>query len=195
LAGIYLPQATDAAYGMYAVVQTSVEPLALAGSLRKSVQSLDAGVPVDEIDTLANRVHESMLSRRLALWMYGIPALIAAILAFIGIYSVMSYAVSQQTQEIGIRMALGAQRPEVVRMVIGHALRLVLIGLVPGFLGFLALMRVLAIMQSMLYNVGSADPLILACVPLLLGAAAVLACYYPARKAAKIDPMAALRSE
>jgi ABC-type antimicrobial peptide transport system permease subunit len=128
-------------------------------------------------------------------WMYGIPALVAAILAFAGIYGVTSYAVSQRTQEIGIRMALGARVPDVTRMVVGQGLRLVIIGLAIGSLGAIALGRVLASMEFMLYNVGPADPLTLAGVPVLLTAASVLASYLPARKAAKVDPMTALRCE
>jgi predicted permease len=195
MSGIYLLQATDAAFSMYAVVHTSIEPLALVSGLRKSVQSLDVGIPVNEIDTLDNHVHKTMLSRRLALWMYGIPALVAVILVFAGIYGVTSYAVSQRTQEIGIRMALGAQRPEVLSMVVGHALKLVLTGLVLGLLGAFALGRILASMQTMIRDVSSYDPLTIACVSLFLTATAILACLNPARKAIKVDPIAALRHE
>jgi predicted permease len=192
---IYLPRVTDAAYGMCVVVRTSGDPLSLVPVIRASMRSIDPGLPIEDIQTLAQRVYESMSGRRLALWMYGIPALVAAILAFAGIYGVTSYAVSQRTQEIGIRMALGARVPDVTRMVIGQGLRLVLIGLGIGLLGAIALGQVLASMEFMLYDVGPTDPLTLAGVPLLLTAAAVFACYLPARKAARIDPMAALRCE
>jgi predicted permease len=193
--GIYLPRVTDAAFAMWGVVQTSGDPLSLVPAIRAAVQSVDPGVPVEQVQTMSERVRESMSSRRLTVWMYGIPALVAAILAFAGIYGVTSYAVSQRTQEIGIRMAMGATVPDVTRMVIGQGLRLVLIGLAIGLLGAIALGRVLASMEFMLYNVGPTDPLTLAGVPVLLTAASVLASYLPARKAAKVDPMTALRCE
>ncbi len=192
---VYLPRVTDAAFGMGVVVRTSGDPLSLVPVIRASMQSIDPGLPIEDIRTLSQRVYESMSYRRLLLWIYGIPALVAALLAFAGLYGVTSYAVSQRTQEIGIRMALGARVPEVTRMVIGQGLRLVLIGLAVGLLGAIALGRVLASMEFMLYNVGPTDPLTLACVPLLLTAVAMLACYVPARKAAKVDPIAALRCD
>jgi putative ABC transport system permease protein len=192
---IYLPRVTDAAYGMCVVVQTSGDPLSLVPAIRASMQSIDPGLPIEDIYTLAERVYESMSGRRLALWMYGIPALVAAILAFAGIYGVTSYAVSQRTQEIGIRMALGARVPDVTTMVVGQGLRLVVIGLAIGLLGAIALGRVLASMEFMLYDVGPADPLTFAGVPVLLMITSMLACYIPARKAAKVDPMTALRCE
>lgn len=127
--------------------------------------------------------------------MYGIPALIAAVLAFAGVYGITSYAVSQRTQEIGIRIALGARRPDVLNMVLSRGVRLVLVGLIPGLLGALALGRVLESMEFMLYDVGCTDLLTLVGVPAFLTAAAILACCIPAYRAMRIDPMAALRCE
>jgi predicted permease len=193
--GVYLPRVTDAAFAMWGVVQTSGDPLSLVPAIRSAVRSVDPGVPVEEIQTMSERVRESMSGRRLALWMYGIPALVAAILAFAGIYGVTSFAVSQRTQEIGIRMALGARVPDVVRMVVRQGLRVALVGLAVGSLGAILLGRVLASMGFMLYDVGPADPVTLACVPLLLTAVSTLASYLPARKAARVDPMTALRCE
>ena len=129
------------------------------------------------------------------LWIYGIPALIAAVLAFAGVYGVTSYAVSQRTQEIGIRIALGARKADVMNMVLGRGVRLVLVGLVPGVLGALALGRVLESMQFMLHGVGCTDLLTLVGVPAFLTAAAVFACCIPAYRAMRIDPMVALRCE
>lgn len=192
---VYLPRVTDAAFGMGVVVQTPGDPLSLVPVIRASLQSIDPGMPIEDVRTLSKRVYDSMSTRRLILWLYGIPALTAAILAFAGLYGVTSYAVSRRTQEIGIRMALGARVPDVTRMVIGQGLRLVLAGLAVGMLGAIALGRVLASMGFMLYNVEPTDPLTLVCVPLLLTGTALLACYVPARKAARVDPMTALRCE
>jgi len=193
--GIYLPRVTDAAFGMNAVVQVAGDPMSLVPAIRSAVRSIDPGVPVEKIQTMSDRVKESMSARRLALWLYGLPAAVAALLALSGIYGVTSYAVSQRTQEIGIRMALGASVPDVLKSVIVDGLRLVLIGMGIGFVGALAFGRVLASMQYMLYDVRPTDPVNLVGVLFLLIGATVLACYLPARRAAKIDPMEALRYE
>jgi putative ABC transport system permease protein len=193
--GIYLPRITDAAFGMRGVVHTSSDPMSLVPAIRAAVYSIDSGVPVEEIQTMSERINESMSGRRLALWLYGVPALIAAVLALTGIYGVTSYAVSRRTQEIGIRMALGASMAGVLITVVGQGLRLVLIGMGIGLIGALALGRVLGSMQYMLYEVSPTDPVTLGGVLFLLLGAAFMACYIPARRAAKIDPMEALRYE
>jgi predicted permease len=193
--GIYLPRVTDAAFGMCGIVQTSGDPLSVVPSIRAVIQSVDPGVPIENVQTMSQRVHESTSGRRLALWLYGLPALVAGILAFAGIYGVTSYAVSQRTREIGIRAALGATRCDVLRMVIGQGARLILVGLGIGLVGAFVLGRVLANMQDMLCDVSPSDPLTFIGVCGLLGAAAVLACYLPARRAARTDPIVALRYE
>lgn len=192
---IYEPSLTDPAYGNIAVVQSKADPRSLVSAIQAVIRSIDVGVAIENVSTLAQRVHESMSGHRLLLWMYGIPALIATLLAFVGLYGVTTHAVSQRTQEIGIRMALGARVPDVTRMVMGQGLRLVVVGLAVGLLGGVGLGRVLESMESALYRVGFADPLSFASVAALLVAVAALACYLPARKAAKVDPLVALRSE
>ena len=169
--------------------------MSLVPMIRATVGSIDSGVPVENIQTMSARVDESMSGRRLALWLYGIPAAIATALALTGIYGVTSYAVSRRTQEIGIRMALGASATGVLKTVVGQGLRLVLIGGGIGLAGAFALGRVLGSVQHMLHNVNPTDPVTLGGALLLLLGSALVACYIPARRAARIDPMEALRYE
>lgn len=150
---------------------------------------------MEKIQTMSERVHDSMSARHLALWLYGVPAVIAGLLAFAGIYGVTSYVVSQRTQEIGIRMALGARVQDVLTMVFRQGLRFILIGLALGLIGGVILGRVLASLPQMLYGVSPSDPATFLAVTFLLTTAALAACYLPARRAARIDPMAALRHE
>jgi predicted permease len=191
--GVYLPRITDAAFAMYGVVQTLGDPLYLVPAIRGSVHSIDSGLPVDQVRTMSDRVQESMRVRRLNLWLYCVPAVTAAIMAFAGIYGVMSYAVSQRTQEIGVRMALGARTPDVVRMVVGQGLWLILIGLGIGIVGAFVLSHLLASIPNMLYSVDPVDPLTFIGLPLVLATVALTACYLPARRAARVDPISALR--
>lgn len=193
--GIYLPRVTDAAFGMTGVVQTSGDPLLLVPSIRAVVYSIDSGVPVEEVQTMSERVDESMSGRRLALWLFGVPAVIAVVLALTGVYGITSYAVSRRTQEIGIHLALGASTGGVVRTVVEQGLRLVMIGMGIGLVGAFVLGRVLGSIQDILYNVNPADPITLGSVFFLLIGTTLIACYIPARRAAKIDPMTALRCE
>ncbi|UCD48666.1 MAG: ABC transporter permease [Phycisphaerales bacterium] len=193
--GVYLPRVTDAAFGMYAVIRTTGDPLALVPAVRGIVRSQDSGVPIENVQSMSERVQESTWPRRLALWLYGLPAVVAGILAFAGIYGVTSYAVSQRTQEIGIRVALGAGMPNVLLMVISQGLRLALIGLAVGGLGGFALSRLLASIPGMLHDVSPTDPATFLLVMFLLAGATLAASYLPARRATKIDPMVALRYE
>jgi predicted permease len=195
LPGVYVPRVTDAAFAMWGVVQTPGDPLSLVPAIRAALQSVDPGVPMEKIQTMSERVHDSMSARHLALWLYGVPAVIAGLLAFAGIYGVTSYVVSQRTQEIGIRMALGARVQDVLTMVFRQGLRFILIGLALGLIGGVILGRVLASLPQMLYGVSPSDPATFLAVTFLLTTAALAACYLPARRAARIDPMAALRHE
>jgi putative ABC transport system permease protein len=140
-------------------------------------------------------VSESMSSQRFPLILLGTFAGLALLLASIGIYGVISYSVTQRVHEIGIRLALGAEGRDVFRMVVGHGLRLALAGLAIGTTGALILTRLLPSFSRLLYGVGASDPATFVTIAVVLTAAAVLACYIPARRATRVDPMVALRYE
>jgi predicted permease len=192
---VYLPSNSAASFGMFGIVRTSGDPLSLMASIREVVRAADPGVPLQSIRTMAQRIDDALWIRRLSAWLFGIPAAAAALMAFAGIYGVISYSVSRRIQEIGVRMALGASRPDVIRMVIEQALRLIVVGLVFGVVGGFILSRLLARLPGMLYHVSPNDPVTLLGVAVLLTAVALVACYLPARRAAKTDPMTALRYE
>jgi putative ABC transport system permease protein len=164
----------------------------LLAAVRTEVQGLDPNLPVHDLRPMAQVVAESLGSRRMTLSLIGLFAGLALILAAIGIYGVISYSVTQRTHEIGIRMALGAQRSDVFRMVVGHSLGLTLIGVAVGLAASLALTR---LFSTMLFGITATDPVTLGGMALLLGLVAYFASYMPARRAMRIDPMAALRHE
>ena len=192
---VHLPADLGSSSGMFVLVLTSQDPLSLIGSIREIIRSVDSGLPIEHVQTMSQRVDRSMLLRRLYTWLLAVPAVAASLMAFAGIYAVTSYAVSQRTQEIGIRMALGASVGDVLRMVINQGLRLIVVGLGVGIIGAFVLSRLLASIPNMLYDVSPTDPVTLVGVSLLLVGAAFLACYIPARRATKIDPIEALRYE
>ena len=167
-----------------------------AESLTKSVQTaiwqVDADQPIGKVSTLARAVAGSVASPRLYVVLFGGFAAMALLLAVLGIYGTVSYSVGQRTRELGIRLALGAQREDVLRLVLGQGTRLIVIGLALGLLASLALAGLL---KSLLYGVTPNDPATLGGVALLLGAVALLASYLPARRATLIDPLTALREE
>jgi len=177
---------------MYVVVRTPGDPMRLASDVRRQVRELDAALPVASLQPLSNVVYGSMAQPRFITFMVLVFALVALALAAIGIYGVLAYMVEQRTQEIGVRMALGAQVREVLAMILAQGAWLVGIGLVLGVAGALALRRVMA---SVLFGVTATDPAIFALVLVVLSLVGFLACYLPARRATLVDPLVALRQE
>jgi putative ABC transport system permease protein len=177
---------------LFVAVNTDGDPAALAPSVRGAITSVDRDLPLFRVMTMEKMVAESLTQRRFLMFLLGVFAALALALAVVGLYGVMSYAVTQRTHEIGLRMALGAQGRDVLRMVVGRGMALVGVGLAIGLAFAFALTRY---MTSMLYGVSAVDPLTYAGIALLLGAVALLASYIPARRATKVDPMVALRYE
>ena len=188
----YTPHAQSPSGTMYVVTRTSVEPSSLANSLTKEARAIEPNVPAFDVKTMEQRLSDSLARRRFAMTALGLFALVAMALAAVGIYGVMSYAVAQRTREIGVRVALGAQGRDVLGLVIRQGMLLALVGIGLGLVGAAGVTRV---MGSLLFGVGATDPLTFAAIALLLAASALLACYLPARRATKVDPMVALRYE
>jgi len=174
------------------VVRTRVEPMSLATPLRNAVWSVDKDQPVSNIDTMEHIVAGAVARQRFSTLLLGIFAALALMLAAVGIYGVMSYSVAQRTREIGIRMALGARRGDVLRMTIKQSLKLVVMGVAIGLVAAFVLTRV---MTSLLFGVSATDPTTFVSISLVLMSVAMLASYIPALRATKVDPMVALRAQ
>lgn len=190
--GIYLPTWSHARPEETLVVRTEMDSRAAAASIRRAVWSVDPQVAIPHEETLKSIVQASIAPRRYETSLGALFALVAVLLAALGLYGVISYSVSQRTHEIGIRMALGAQKGDVLRLVVGQGLRLAVVGVAIGIVAALGLTRFL---QGMLFGVQPADAGTFAVVALVLIAVAFLATYIPARRATKVDPMVALRYE
>jgi predicted permease len=177
---------------MNIVLRTTQPPNALAGTIHQAVAALDPSLPIEKLRSMDDVFGEAIGRPRLLAQLLGIFAGLAILLAAIGSYGVLSYMVTERRREIGIRMALGADRGSVMRMVLSQGLRLTLIGVVAGLAAAFAMNRVLA---SLLFGVRPSDPATIAAVVTLIGAVALVACYIPARVATRVDPMIVLREE
>ncbi|MEP7339993.1 MAG: FtsX-like permease family protein, partial [Acidobacteriota bacterium] len=189
---IYLPfQQNSWGWGNF-FVRTANDPAALTRSFSEAIRSGDKTVPVTKVQPLERAISDTVAQARFYTLMFALFGVTGLLLTLTGIYGVISYTVAQQTQEIGIRMALGAQARDVLKLVIGHGLVLTLIGVGLGLIGALGVTR---LMQTLLFGVSATDPLTFAGVAAALIAVALVACYVPARRAAKVDPLVALRYE
>jgi ABC-type antimicrobial peptide transport system permease subunit len=174
------------------IVRTQLEPASIAGATRGVFTGLNATLPVSNVKTMDTIIHDSVAPFRFNMFLLGLFAAIAILLTMVGVYGVMNYAVTQRTQEIGIRMALGAQPGQVRSLILKQGIVLSAAGLVFGLGGALAVMR---LMSSLLFGVSTTDPVIFIAVAVALGIISLLACYLPARKATKVDPIIALRHD
>lgn len=191
-AELYFSSQQDLWPAMSLVVRSSVEPSSLSASVRQAVNEVDRSVPVADVKTMDHVVSESITQPRFNLFLLGLFSAVAMILSAAGIYGVTAYTVTQRTHELGIRIALGAQVGDVLKMILGQGMAVIGIGLVAGLAAAFGLMRLL---RSLLFGVGENDPLTFAAITGVLVLVALIACYIPARRATKVDPLVALRAE
>ena len=177
---------------MCVVVRMPQSSASLIPAVKGQIWSLDSQIPLNRIQSMDELLDLSLAERRFNMSLLGLFAGMAMILAAVGIYGLLSYSVSQRTHEIGVRVAVGARRRDVLKLVLGQGARLAAVGLAAGVLGALALTRLMA---SLLFGVTATDPATFATVALLMMAVALLACFVPARRAMRVDPMVALRNE
>jgi predicted permease len=189
---MYLPLAQHYQSSMVVQVRVAGSALAVGDAIARTIRLLDPQLPAARAVALESDMQLALLPARIGAALLGVFGMLALLLATVGIYGVASFAVARRTREIGIRSALGAQRSDVFRLVVGESMRRVAIGLAAGLLGAFGLARVLA---SQLYGVGMVDPLTFTATPLILGGVALIASWIPARRAAHVDPLVALRSE
>ena len=189
---MYLPAAQAGGGTMYLVARTNVAPLSLAGTIGSYAHSMDPNIPIFDVKTMEQRLSESLARRRFAMLALGVFAGFALLLAVIGIYGVISYSVAQRTNELGIRLALGARHVDVLRLVLSAGFKLALIGIGVGLVLSFAVTRFLS---SLLFGVRATDLFTFSALSILLVVVSLLACYLPARRATKVDPLVALRYE
>jgi ABC-type antimicrobial peptide transport system permease subunit len=178
--------------GVAVVLRTSGDPVTAMGAVRNAVAQNDRRDVIYGVQTMDEVIAGSLAARKVSMILLGVFAALALLLSCVGIYGVISYLVGQRTHEIGVRMALGAQRRDVLRLVLGEGAKMALVGVAAGIAAALGLTRLMA---NQLFGVTAQDPLTFAAVAILLTLVALLACYLPARRAVRVDPMVALRYE
>jgi putative ABC transport system permease protein len=189
---VYYPHSQEPGGAMFVVARTTSDPAVVADAIVQQVRAIDSDVPVYDTETMQQRVRGSMARQRFAMAMLGAFACVAMILAAFGVYGVMSFLVTQGTGDIAIRMALGAQRVSILSLVLRQGMGLALLGVVVGLIGAVSLTHV---MRGLLFGVSTTDPLTFSAVAILLTLVALAACYFPARRAMRVDTMVALRYE
>ncbi|HKQ79874.1 MAG TPA: ABC transporter permease [Blastocatellia bacterium] len=189
---VYIPHRQDSWGSLTMIVRTAADPAAATNAVRQAFRAADKETPISNVQTLQKVLADSTARQRFGAWTLGLFAALALSLAGVGIYGVMSYSVAQRTQEIGVRMALGAGTGDVLKLVLRRGLTLILPGIASGLLAAFALTR---LMKSLLFGVSATDPLTFAVIALLLTIVALVACLIPARRASKVDPLVALRYE
>jgi len=189
---MYLPHLQAANPRLSVLVRTRGEPLSMAAAVRQEVRAIDKDVPVTQVQTMEKVLGASVAQPRFSMLVVGLFAVLALVLSAVGIYGVMAYAVSRRAHEIGVRMALGAGANQVLKLVLKDGMTLALAGIAVGLLGAFALTRLMA---SLLFGIGAKDPATFISVAAFLAVVAFVACYIPARRATKVDPLVALRNE
>lgn len=189
---MYVPFAQQAYFTTIYVVRSNHDPPSLLQAIRREIQAIDSAIAVANVRTFENVIADSVAPRRLSVVLLGVFAGVAVLLASVGIYGVMSFLVVQRTQEIGVRMALGAQRSDVLKLILGRSLKLISVG---AAIGLVVALTSTSMLQALLYNVSAFDTLTFVLVTILLAAVALAASYLPAMRATKADPMAALHAE
>jgi len=189
---VYVPHTQNVWRSMALTVRTHGDPAGVVAAIREKISSVDPDLAIANLATMTTIVDRSIAPRRASMLLVLVFGVLAGLLAVIGIYGVLSYTVAQRAQEIGVRIALGAQRGDVLGLVLGHGLKLTLTGVVIGLASSYALTR---LMSSLLYNVSATDLLTFVAVSLVLSGVAMAACFVPALRATKTDPMIALRYE
>jgi hypothetical protein len=178
--------------GITFVVKTALDPNLVIAEARRQVQAVDPDQPIYDVATVSQRLSDATARQRFNLLLLGLFAALALALAVVGIYGVMSYSVTQRTHEIGLRIALGAQSREVLKLVVGHALKLALLG---GALGLISAALLTRLMANLLFGITPTDPITFALVVVTLAGVSFAAAWLPARRATRVDPMVALRFE